>query len=379
MDIPKHQRHPNNIIKETKQKKTEKLKIFSYNIRGFKGSKLELEYILSKRRPNIIGIQESLLTRDTNRCNINGYTCIESKSNVAKGGNGLIMGVKNGFGIKIYEYKSTPYWLIGKLTATTTTNTNFNMYVVNVHIPSTSIRKRKALESLEKALQKLKNNKNDVKIIVMGDFNMDKKQVLNWIRKLGIGLQLNNVTNSKGSRRVGTEMGRMIDHILHNDALNPPNYCIIAHAMDLDLFINNNRFSVLAELESTQNVDEISSKFTEIIHETANEFTNETPAASFTTILSKKTRKMIDKRRKLYKNMLNNIELVYQYLELKQKSTKRIKKDNLRFRLISNDSESQTAISGLGRRVGQLDAGQTENAEYQGTKPDQSPHVRSAS
>ncbi|PVV00702.1 hypothetical protein BB560_004904, partial [Smittium megazygosporum] len=36
----------------------------------------------------------------------------------------------------------------------------------------------------------------------VGDFNMDKKQVLNWIRKLGIGLQLNNVTNSKGSRRV---------------------------------------------------------------------------------------------------------------------------------------------------------------------------------
>ncbi|PVV04029.1 hypothetical protein BB560_001479 [Smittium megazygosporum] len=48
--------------------------------------------------------------------------------------------------------------------------------------------------------------------------------------------------------------------------------------------------------------------------------------------------------------------------------------ENLRFRFISNDSESQTAISGLGRRVGQLDAGQTENAEYRGTKPDQSPH-----
>ncbi|PVV00617.1 hypothetical protein BB560_004995 [Smittium megazygosporum] len=52
---------------------------------------------------------------------------------------------------------------------------------------------------------------------------------------------------------------------------------------------------------------------------------------------------------------------------------------NLRVRIISNDSESQTAISGLGRRVGQLDAGQTENAEYQGTKPDQSPHIRLAS
>ncbi|PVU85520.1 hypothetical protein BB560_006993 [Smittium megazygosporum] len=51
-----------------------------------------------------------------------------------------------------------------------------------------------------------------------------------------------------------------------------------------------------------------------------------------------------------------------------------VKLINLRFRFISNDSESQTAISGLGRRVGQLDAGQTENAEYQGTKPDQSPH-----
>ncbi|PVU97269.1 hypothetical protein BB560_005748, partial [Smittium megazygosporum] len=120
INTPNHQRHSNNNIKEIKQKKTEKLKIFSYNIRGFKGSKLELEYILSKRHPNITGIQESMLTRDTNRCNINGYTCIESKSDVAKGGNGLIMGVKNGFGIKIYEYKSTPYCLIGKLTATTT-------------------------------------------------------------------------------------------------------------------------------------------------------------------------------------------------------------------------------------------------------------------
>ncbi|PVV04554.1 hypothetical protein BB560_000946, partial [Smittium megazygosporum] len=47
---------------------------------------------------------------------------------------------------------------------------------------------------------------------------------------------------------------------------------------------------------------------------------------------------------------------------------------NLRVIIISNASESQTAISGLGRRVGQLDAGQTENAEYQGTKSDQSPY-----
>ncbi|PVV05296.1 hypothetical protein BB560_000187 [Smittium megazygosporum] len=38
--------------------------------------------------------------------------------------------------------------------------------------------------------------------------------------------------------------------------------------------------------------------------------------------------------------------------------------------------ESQTAISGLGRRVGQLDVRQTENAEYQGTEPDQSPHEK---
>ncbi|PVV02209.1 hypothetical protein BB560_003337 [Smittium megazygosporum] len=45
-----------------------------------------------------------------------------------------------------------------------------------------------------------------------------------------------------------------------------------------------------------------------------------------------------------------------------------------RIKIIKDDSESQTAISGLGRRVRQLDAGQTENAEYQDTKPDQSPH-----
>ncbi|PVV04797.1 hypothetical protein BB560_000695, partial [Smittium megazygosporum] len=48
--------------------------------------------------------------------------------------------------------------------------------------------------------------------------------------------------------------------------------------------------------------------------------------------------------------------------------------ENLRFRSISNDYESRTAISGLGRRIGQLDAGQTENTEYKGTESDQSPH-----
>ncbi|PVU84568.1 hypothetical protein BB560_007314, partial [Smittium megazygosporum] len=160
MNIPKHQRHSNNNIKETKQKKTEKLKIFSYNIRGFKGSKLELEYILSKRRPNIIGIQESLLTRDTNRCTINGYTCIESKSNVAKGGNGLILGVKNGFGIKIYEYKSTPNWLIGKLTATITTNTNFSCYVLIKGI-KTFIKKQDKFKDLIVSNDILNKDKNN--------------------------------------------------------------------------------------------------------------------------------------------------------------------------------------------------------------------------
>ncbi|PVV00970.1 hypothetical protein BB560_004629 [Smittium megazygosporum] len=106
-----------------------------------------------------------------------------------------------------------------------------------------------SLESLEKALQKLKNNKNDVKIIVMGDFNIDKKQVLNWI--LQAKWNIDKLVAEKQKPKIN------IKKIQKNS----------------DLFINNNHFSVLAELESTQNVDEISSKFTEITNETANQFT----------------------------------------------------------------------------------------------------------
>ncbi|OMJ16224.1 hypothetical protein AYI70_g6743 [Smittium culicis] len=68
----------------------------TYNIRGIKSVKEELEHYLNfsksdSAKPDILALQETFLTKKTYRCRIPGYTCIEAKADHVKGGTGLLL------------------------------------------------------------------------------------------------------------------------------------------------------------------------------------------------------------------------------------------------------------------------------------------------
>ncbi|OMJ14418.1 hypothetical protein AYI70_g7880 [Smittium culicis] len=62
---------------------------------------------------DIIALQETFLNKKTYRYRIPGYTTIESKADLTKGGTGLLLAVRNQSGLMISEYKSSQTWLSG--------------------------------------------------------------------------------------------------------------------------------------------------------------------------------------------------------------------------------------------------------------------------
>ncbi|OMJ08096.1 hypothetical protein AYI69_g11203 [Smittium culicis] len=84
------------------------LKVNTYNIRSIKNSKEELEHYLSSCKPDILVLQETFLNKKSYRCRLPGYTCIEAKADLTKGGIGLLIAVKNNIGLDLNEYKSAP-------------------------------------------------------------------------------------------------------------------------------------------------------------------------------------------------------------------------------------------------------------------------------
>ncbi|OLY79349.1 hypothetical protein AYI68_g6585 [Smittium mucronatum] len=59
----------------------------TFNIRGIKSTRPELEILLKKNIPDVILIQETLLSKKSYRYKIPGYTTIESKADLTRGAN----------------------------------------------------------------------------------------------------------------------------------------------------------------------------------------------------------------------------------------------------------------------------------------------------
>ncbi|OLY81025.1 hypothetical protein AYI68_g4872, partial [Smittium mucronatum] len=62
----------------------------TFNVRGIKNSGEELEYYLNSAQPDILALQETFLNKKSYRYRLPGYTCIEAKTDIAKGGTGLL-------------------------------------------------------------------------------------------------------------------------------------------------------------------------------------------------------------------------------------------------------------------------------------------------
>ncbi|PVU93505.1 hypothetical protein BB561_003249 [Smittium simulii] len=241
-----------------------------------------------KKQPLIICLQETLLTKKSHRCRLAGYTAIEQKSDLTCGGNGLLIGVKENIGLNISEFQSNPHWISCKITAVLIDNTRLDIVLINVHIPSAGIRKKRRFKP---------------KILIVGDFNTDIAKTIKYMRKIGADVEQAIVSKLSGSRKKDLEIDRMIDHISYSRFNTRPSN------------LNHNRFSILAQMNNT-----------------ADELCIQTEAAVNNIVSDLKLNKISQK-------------LINLYSDLKKKTIKAIKNDAKKQYLINLKKTSEELIN----------------------------------
>ncbi|OMJ10114.1 LINE-1 retrotransposable element ORF2 protein, partial [Smittium culicis] len=336
-----------------------KLKIMTFNIRGYISKREEVDLVLRQYLPTVLALQETNLNAKSNRLRLQGYQTVESKSHLRAGGRGLAIGVRKELGLSVSELRQTPHWMAAAVSGVHKNGEKLELFVINLHLPHKTNRRKLTILELTKYLRKLRSKKRKAKIVVMGDFNKDTNSTISMLNRIGIGLRRAAVNNSKGSRMNGATMGRMIDHISYTGLAANPNYAKVLRSVDLtdhlpvvaewnieslnnptpprridaakikelgNNFTNSNRFLVLANLQS--NSDDLVNSVTTSIWKTAEEL-NAIKSVKIDSrpVLSKETLITIRKRRNTFKKITNNPSLQNEYSDLKEKVIKLCKQD----------------------------------------------------
>ncbi|OLY78950.1 hypothetical protein AYI68_g6992, partial [Smittium mucronatum] len=341
-----------------------KLKVMTFNIRGVKSAKPELELLLQKSKPDILLIQETFLSKKSYRCRIPGYTTIESKTELTKGGNGLLIGVRNQSGLVLSEFINYPTWMVGLVQGKTKRNENFRINVVNVHMPSWGIRKKRTMNEIQSFLK----NRNGTKdaIIFAGDFNMDIVRSDQFLKKSGIDFEHSRVSNSSGSRWNKNDMGRMIDHIFYYRIGSRPNWCIANKYLNIsdhfpittewdisaitrppkkrkinvkkmelvkDQLISSNRFDLLAtdRIDINQSTKELIDTIWEETDRLGAITDLTDPSEEKKIFLSTKTIKKIKKKQKVFRLFTKSKIDIETYIKAKNVAEKSKKQDSKKF------------------------------------------------
>ncbi|OMJ08050.1 hypothetical protein AYI69_g11219 [Smittium culicis] len=210
-----------------------KLKVMTYNIRGYIGKREELDLVMKQNRPTVIALQETNLNAKTNRLRLQKYVTVESKSHLQAGGRGLVLGIRKGSGLSISELIQTPHLLAAKKSGAHENDKRFSLTCVNLHMPHQTNRRKLVIIGLTRFLRKIWQKKKKSKTMLIGDFNKDTESSISMLNKIAIGLSRATVRNSKGSRMNGAVMGRMIDHITYSGFPNNPTYAKVIKSVDL--------------------------------------------------------------------------------------------------------------------------------------------------
>ncbi|OMJ27037.1 LINE-1 retrotransposable element ORF2 protein [Smittium culicis] len=303
--------------------------------------------------------QETNLNAKSNRIRLQGYQTVESKSHLRAGGRGLAIGVRKGLGMSISELLQTPHWMVASVSGVYTNSEKMKVFVVNLHMPHNTSRRKLVIKDITKYLRKLCARKKKAKVLLIGDFNKNTDSTIALLNRIGIGLRRAVVRNSKGSRLNGAKIGRMIDHIAYSGFANNPNYAKVLKSVDLsdhlpvvaewnieslkspvlakrinsakikelgERFTSCNRFAVLFNQES--NTEDLVKSVTTSIWETSEELSAiKTEDSSFKSALSKETLNTIKRRRRLFKAISKDSSLTEKYSGIKEKAIQLCRKD----------------------------------------------------
>jgi hypothetical protein len=208
------------------------LKTVSWNIAGLDQKRLELEYFLSLRKPDVVAFQET--NRGTlvrRRLRLNGYCCMESLADrEIQGSHGVALGVRKASGLTLEGLgEPAPFYCFGRLKGKLRTGPVFvtgegwktvgssvrsvQAIVGSVYIPSGAMRHH-VLDALGKHLDSLQKRYPRDPIVVMGDWNVSKAFLQKWMARKGIPGKLARVLGNPTTfnRRDGRRSA--IDHAL---------------------------------------------------------------------------------------------------------------------------------------------------------------------
>ena len=210
----------------------QELSAISWNIAGLDQKRLEVEYFLSLRKPDIIAFQETnRKTMAERKRRLNGYCCIESLADKEiPGSHGVVLGVRKASGFALESLgKSAPYYCFGRLKGELRKGPVFTIgegwksvkpvartvqvIAGSVYIPSGTLR-YKALNSLKKHLTKILGQYPEDPVIIMGDWNMPKASLQRWMEQNRIPGRLAQVMGSPTTFNRKDGRRSAIDHAL---------------------------------------------------------------------------------------------------------------------------------------------------------------------
>jgi endonuclease/exonuclease/phosphatase family metal-dependent hydrolase len=172
----KHKNHDRNITPMTTTSSTNEtnLKIYQININGIQNKIEELRNITQKFSPDIIAVQETKLTPNSNKFNIPGYTTIR-RDRDDKSGGGLTTYIKDNIPFtEITQDQNTKSDKIEYIVTKINLNKKKQIHVTNIYIPPRDSNANQTNENLDienhfKYWFSFQNN------ILCGDFNAHAK------------------------------------------------------------------------------------------------------------------------------------------------------------------------------------------------------------
>ncbi|KAF7694625.1 LINE-1 retrotransposable element ORF2 protein [Cucumispora dikerogammari] len=187
--------------------------IMSFNVNGIKSKISELDEILRRHKPLILGLQETRKSVGRYRTSIPGYTTVERQQVDPKGTGGLVIGVKAQSGWNLTELVSEEYMLCAKVWSKSLSMEDRGILIVNVYLPcSTHLAEKKnnAKMTLKRYLDN--NAKYYKRVIMLGDFNMNERELHKFIGSLAD--QFRVIPNRTGYFFERKNTNTLIDHII---------------------------------------------------------------------------------------------------------------------------------------------------------------------
>ena len=190
---------------QTKLITNSELRTVSWNIAGLDRKRGEVEDFLSLQNPDVIAFQETNRTSWTRRkLRLHGYCCVEAPADEKiQGSHGIVLGVRKASGFTLESLgEPAPFYCFGMLKGKLRTAPVFctgedwkvvhptrpqsiKVIVGSVYVPSGPIRKH-VLEALANHLNSLIRRYPDTPIISIGDWNVSRLTLQNWMSRKGI-------------------------------------------------------------------------------------------------------------------------------------------------------------------------------------------------